>query len=115
MQRDGVIATVDDSQAPNDGGDPMAVLFAEYKVEDAERFRTVFTGFELVRREFGASGHRVLMSPDDPTVVAIMIEFDSVDAARRFCDEPRRIEALERAGVIGRADQVFDELEDVGY
>lgn len=93
----------------------MAMLFAEYKVMDPARFRTVFTEFADVRRESGATGHRLLSSPDDPSIMAVAIEFDSTAAARQFCDDPRRLEALEQAGVIERADQVLEDVEAVRY
>lgn len=93
----------------------MAVLLAEYRVNDLDTFRSVFAEFAGVRQEFGATGHRLMSPPGDPAIVAVAIEFSSVDAARAFADEPRRIEALTRAGVIERADLVLEELEVATY
>jgi hypothetical protein len=44
-----------------------------------------------------------------------VIEFASVEAALAFSLEPRRIETLERAGVVERADLVLEEIEAVDY
>ncbi len=93
----------------------MAVLLAEYKVKDLETFRRVFAEFADVRRELGATGHRLMSPPADPAIVAVAIEFASADDADAFSREPRRIETLERAGVIERADLVLEEIEAVTY
>ena len=93
----------------------MAVLLAEYKVRDVETFRRVFDEFSDIRRELGATGHRLMSPPEDPQIVAVAIEFASVEQARAFSEEPRRIETLERAGVIERADLVLEEIEAEAY
>jgi hypothetical protein len=93
----------------------MAVLLAEYKVKDLDTFRAVFAEFADVRRELGATGHRLMSPPGDPEIVAVAIEFASVEAALAFSLEPRRIETLERAGVVERADLVLEEIEAVDY
>jgi hypothetical protein len=43
--------------------------------------------------------------------VVVLIEFASADQAGAFSHEPRRLEALQRAGVVERADVVLEELE----
>jgi hypothetical protein len=93
----------------------MAVLLAEYKVEEIDRFKRVFDEFDGVRRELGATGHRLMSAPDDPGIVAVAIEFSTVDAARAFAAEPRRLDTLMRAGVIERADLVLEDVETITY
>jgi uncharacterized protein (DUF1330 family) len=93
----------------------MATLIAEYKVRDFDAFMAVFHEFQATRAELGATGHRLLRSVDDATVVNAIIEFPSPAAARRFADDPRRAEALERAGVLERCDEVFEEVEARTY
>jgi len=90
----------------------MAVLLAEYKVRDLDAFRRVVAEFADVRKEFGATGHRLMSSPDDPAIVALVVEFASLADARAFSLEPRRIEALSRASAIERADLVFEQDRD---
>jgi len=89
----------------------VAVLLAEYKVLDLEAFRAAFAEFAPVRKELGATGHRLMASPDNPSTVVVLIEFASADQARAFSHEPRRREALQRAGVVERADVVLEVLE----
>ena len=93
----------------------MAVLLAEYEVLDLKTFRRVFAEFADVRKELGATGHRLMAPPDNPSIVAVVIEFVSADAAKVFSREPRRLEALQRAGVTGRTDVVLEEIETQVY
>jgi hypothetical protein len=93
----------------------MATLLAEYKVEDRDQFKTVFDQFADVRRELGATGHRLMAAANDPAIVAVAIEFASLELAHAFAAEPRRIETLQQAGVIERADLVLEEIEAVTY
>ncbi len=89
----------------------MSVLMANYRVRDFNGFKTVFDEFEPVRAEFGVTDHQVLRDPDDPSRVVVMIALPSADAARRFSSEPRRAEALVRAGVVASFDTVLEQVE----
>ena len=93
----------------------MAVLLAEYEVQDLKTFRRVFAEFADVRKELGATGHRLMAPPDNPSIVAVVIEFVSADDAEVFSREPRRLEALQRAGVVERTDVVLEEIETQVY
>jgi hypothetical protein len=90
----------------------MAVLQARYKVRDRDAFLPVFRDYQPTRDEFGATGHRLLGDPDDPTTVVVHIEFDTVEAARAFAGDPRRHETLARGGVEARDDLVLDEIAE---
>jgi hypothetical protein len=70
----------------------------------------VFKDFRPVRVEMGCRGCRVLGDDGDPNSVVVLFDFPDADAARAFASDPRRIEALERAGVESREDLVMEEL-----
>lgn len=89
----------------------MSVLMASYRVRDFSRFKTVFDEFEPVRAEYGVTDQQVLRDPDDPNKVVVMIALPSADAARRFSSEPRRTEALARAGVLTSSDTILEQVE----
>jgi hypothetical protein len=89
----------------------MSVLMANYRVRDFDVFKTVFDEFEPVRAEYGVTDRRVLRDPDDPTKVVVMLGLPSADAARRFSREPRRAEALARAGVVASHDTILEQVE----
>ncbi len=89
----------------------MSVLMANYRVRDVKWFKTVFDEFEPVRAEYGVTDHQVLRDPDDANKVVVMIALPSADAARRFASEPRRTEALARAGVVASSDTILEQVE----
>lgn len=93
----------------------MALLMAHYRVKDAGVFDRVFAEFEPTRRECGATGHRLLHATDDPAIAVVMIEFPDRGTATAFAEDPRRAEALERAGVIERSDLILDGPRAVEY
>jgi hypothetical protein len=85
-------------------------LLGEYEVLHLKTFRRVFDELAGVRKELGATGHRLMASPEYPSFGAVMIEFVSADDAKAFSRDPRRLEALKRAGVTQRADVVPEEI-----
>ena len=89
----------------------MSVLMARYRVRDFNRFKTAFDEFEPVRAEYGVTSHQMFRDPDDPRKVVVVIALPSADAARRFSSEPRRAEALVRAGVLASADAILEQIE----
>jgi uncharacterized protein (DUF1330 family) len=93
----------------------MATLIAEYKVADFAKFREVFDEFQPSRAAHGATGHRLLQAANDPNVVNVVIEFPTTEAAQAFAGDPARSEALARAGVIERADEVMHEVDSRSY
>ncbi|HMN98309.1 MAG TPA: DUF1330 domain-containing protein [Miltoncostaeaceae bacterium] len=83
-----------------------AVLLARYTVADRERFIEVFDAFEDGRARAGAVA-RTLLAGDGGDLVAL-IEFPTAEAARAFAGSPERADALARATVTGRADEILD-------
>jgi hypothetical protein len=88
----------------------MSVLMARYRVRELDRFRAVFDGFEATRAERGSTGHRLLVSPEEPTRVVVLIDFPSRAAAEGFASSAERLTALEEAGVVERDDEILEEV-----
>jgi len=86
----------------------MSVLLARYEVADLDVFMRVFNALEATRREHGATGHRVLRSPESERRVTVLIDFDSPEHARAFADSGARAAALDEAGVLHRHDELLD-------
>jgi hypothetical protein len=89
----------------------MSVLMANYRVRDFTRFKTVFDEFAPVREEYGVTDHQVLCDPDDLSKVVVVLALPSADAARRFSSEPRRADALARAGVVASSDTILEQVD----
>lgn len=88
----------------------MAVLEARYTVRDRDAFMDAFAAFRPVRVEMGITGCRVLGGVDDPSVVVVLFDLPSAEAARAYSADPRRAEALRNANVTSTEDVVLEEL-----
>jgi len=93
----------------------MPVLLAHYRVHDFGTYKTVFDEFEPVRRQLGATGHRLMRAADELGTVVLLIEFPSLDAARTFAADQRRLDLLDRAGVIERKDVILEDMDLGSY
>jgi hypothetical protein len=88
----------------------MAVLEARYRVRDRDAFMEAFAAFRPVRVEMGITGCRVLGGADDPSILVVMFELPSAEAARAYAADPRRADALGNANVETIEDVVLEEL-----
>lgn len=91
----------------------MAVLEGRFTVRDLDVFMTAYADFRPVRIEMGVTGCRVMGDVDHPDRVVAILELPSVDAARAYATDPRRQDALRRAGVVTSEDVFLDELRAV--
>jgi hypothetical protein len=95
----------------------MSTLFLRYRVRDFAAFKPVFDEFGAIRRAHGAGGHRPFRTVEDPSEVAVLIDFESADGARAFLADPARPGTLERAGADAASETavLLDEVERIAY
>ena len=95
----------------------MALLIVHHRVQDFDRWKTVFDEHGTNRKEHGCSRHWVYRSVEDPNDVVISTEWPSDEAARSFVADPSLREAMERAGVVGQPAMMWigDEVESKEY
>jgi hypothetical protein len=79
----------------------MATLRIENTVKDFDEWKAVFDKFDRFRAEKGMRAYRMSRRVDEPNVVVVDLDFDSVEAATAFGG------ALEQ---IWRTPQSKDEL-----
>lgn len=80
----------------------MVHLNVRHTVADYEKWRTIFDEDEARRRAAGATGvNEVYRDLDDPNTVTVFMEWDNVENARKFMDDPALREVMQKAGVIG--------------
>jgi hypothetical protein len=93
----------------------MPYLLVRHKVEDYERWKPVFDHDHGATRErWGSKGAWILRNADAPDELVILLEWDSVENARRFADAEELQDAMRRAGVADRPDVYFlEEVEPV--
>lgn len=62
----------------------MATLHIENTVHDFDEWKAVFDKFDRFRAEKGMRGYRMARLVEDPNVVTIDLDFDSVEEATAF-------------------------------
>jgi heme-degrading monooxygenase HmoA len=86
------------------GTQTMPYLLVRHKVEDYERYGAT-------RERSGSKGGWILRNAEDPNELVILLEWDSLENARRFANADDLREAMQRARVADEPDVYF--LEEV--
>ena len=82
----------------------MPYLLIRHKVKDFATWKPVFDAHGEFRKANGSKGGMVCTSADDPNEVVILLEWDTVENARKFTESPGLREAMEKAGVADKPD-----------
>jgi uncharacterized protein (DUF1330 family) len=91
----------------------MTTLAARHSVADYDTWKAVFDEHASIRRDHGATGHRVLRDGND---LLVLVEFPDAEAARSFVTDPSLLAAQRIGGVQGTPDGgVYVEAEQVRY
>jgi len=75
----------------------MAFVFIEHRVGEFEEFRRVFQDDAARRQSMGCKGGVVYRVADDPGNVIVVLEWESLDAAREFAGSLEFEQAVEWA------------------
>ena len=79
----------------------MTTLSVRHSVADYDTWKVGFDQHADARRNYGATGHRVLRDGND---LLILIEFPDAQAAQAFQSDPGLRTAMQNAGVQGAPD-----------
>ena len=77
----------------------MHYILIKHKVEDFGKWKELFDGHAATRSTAGSKGGYVFQSIDDPNEVSILLEWDTIDNARRFIESEDLKTTMEKAGV----------------
>ncbi len=88
----------------------MVHVMVRHKVADYVRWKEAFDGHLSARKAAGEVGNRILLSVDDPHEVTLLLDWDSLERARRFAKSDDLKQKMQQSGVVG--DPVVSFLED---
>ena len=88
----------------------MIHVIVRHKVADYSRWKQAFDAHLNVRKAAGEVGNRLLLSVDDPRDVTIVMDWDSLERARKFAASDDLKQAMQGSGVEGVPEIRF--LED---
>ena len=80
----------------------MVYVTVRHTAADYEKWRPMFDGDEARRRAAGATGvNQIFHDVDDPNTITLVLEWNTVENARKFLDDPALREVMQKAGVVG--------------
>ena len=79
----------------------MATLFVRHDVSDFDAWKKAYDEFDAERKTMGVMDHGVFQADGNPNDVTVYHEFDSIQAAKAFGDNPRLKEVMKNGGVVG--------------
>ena len=92
------------------------ILSLKHTVADFNAWKVVFDEHAAIRKEHGATGHRLAQSLDDPNAVTVLTMFPDRAAAEGFLADDSLREAMSRAGVVGKPTiELLEVTEEVPY
>ena len=92
----------------------MAHLLIRHKVKDYEKWKATFDGFIETRRASGEKSWQIFHPDDDPNNLLILFEWDNLDNARTFMENPDLKETMGKAEVLEPPEAYFLEEYDRG-
>lgn len=87
----------------------MTYMLVRHKVEDYEKWKSVFDEHAALREEYGSKGGRLFKNVDSPNETIIVFKWDTVENARKFADSEDLKNAMKKAGVVEKPEIYFIE------
>jgi len=82
----------------------MVHVLLRHKVSDYSRWKEAFDAHLTTRMRAGELAFRLFQGVDDPREVTLLLDWDSVEHARKFMTSAELQSAMEKAGVVGPPD-----------
>jgi hypothetical protein len=90
----------------------MVHVLVRHKVGDYTRWKEAFDAHFNQRMSAGETGFRLFQSVDDPRDVTLLLDWDTLEHARRFMTSDDLRATMQGAGVQGTPEVYF--VEDAG-
>jgi heme-degrading monooxygenase HmoA len=91
----------------------MVHILVNHKVADFNRWKETFDGHLTTRKSAGEIECRLFQSVEDPRDVTLLLDWDSVEHARRFMNSDELRSAMQQAGVLGTPEVKF--VQDAAF
>jgi quinol monooxygenase YgiN len=84
----------------------VSTVVVLHRVNDYQRWRSVYDSVDELRRESGVLEHSVFRAEGDPDNILVTHRFRDLEEAHRYFEDPRVLEAVRDAGVIESSTRV---------
>jgi uncharacterized protein (DUF1330 family) len=85
----------------------MTSMLVRSKVEDFQTWKKGFDEGADLRASFGGGAEQVFQDASDPNTYVAVIEWDTLEDARKFAQSPELKAAMAKAGVVGTPTVYF--------
>jgi hypothetical protein len=89
----------------------MVHVLLHHKVSDYDRWKEAFDSHLAVRKHAGETGCRLFHGVEDPRDLFLLLDWESVEEARKFLGSTELRDTMQKAGVVGTPEIQY--LEDV--
>ncbi len=94
----------------------MTYVMVLHHVEDYDRWKPVFDGDSVTRKDRGSKGAFILRNNDDPNHLVVLTEWENLENAKNFVESEELKNTMVKAGVIGRPAVFYlEEIERTEY
>ncbi|MFZ0794835.1 MAG: hypothetical protein WAM65_13760, partial [Candidatus Korobacteraceae bacterium] len=91
-------------------GGVMVHVLIRHKVSDYNRWKEAFDSHLNTRKRAGETGFRLFHNVEDMREIFLLVDWQSIEEARKFMTSDELRDAMAKAGVIGAPDVQY--LED---
>lgn len=87
----------------------MVHILIRHKVKDYAKWKDAFDGHASMRKIAGSKGGRLFRDEKDPNNVAVLLEWEDIEKARKFFESVDLHSVMEQA-VVTDVPQIFFEV-----
>jgi heme-degrading monooxygenase HmoA len=85
----------------------MPYLLIKNTVQDYSKWKPVFDQHGAARKAAGSKGAQVFLGAQNPNEVMVLLEWDTLENARKFTASPDLRQVMQNAGVVGMPEISF--------
>jgi heme-degrading monooxygenase HmoA len=79
----------------------MVAILVRHTVADYAAWKTVFDEHGSTRKSFGSKGCQIFQDAENPKEITVLMEWDTLENARKFTGASSLRAAMQKAGVEG--------------
>lgn len=94
----------------------MVTMFVKHTVGSFRTWKVAYDNLGPTRRTMGVTGASIYQDPQDPNIVTVTHQFDTLDAAKTFASSDELKNAMMNAGVSGHPEMwITTDVEHTAY
>jgi len=94
----------------------LTFVLVIHRVEDYFKWKLIYDEDGATRKAKGSKGSSVFRNANDPNHIIVMSEWENLEKAKNFAESEDLINAMQKAGVVGRPAVFYlEEIERADY